>query len=506
MTLHDCDCVDEPPKPSLPNPCPPPCPSGDLISLENPCPARVALPSPIRGQTAEVWLTALAKNLCTLNPQAIRGSNPCSVLTTVADPLGGSVVQPKSILEMLACAPFTKAGQGFVFDGATVKVVPISQNISTLPELVDGPGFIQEDGFLVGLSDGRWEWKAGCLPPCPAKGGLVLQSTTSNGLQWGPLQPIGIQCLDLKAKLNSCINDKVGKPTKILGFGEDNCVTTPFKFDFCDALKTGLKDCIVPKVGDPTTVLGFDADGNPWEYKIPKVEVDCVALKAASPKQLPGIRPEQVMGVAADFCGRFVRDCDVDFRAKVAAGVVVTETKLVSAWGTDPMYVKFLQEYNTGDCAGTFGLNAKGDQQYTIKADGRYSIEASSWIRVKFAANGPGVIHADCIWSIIGSVMMAKAGGLDEYRIGQASDSIDYCYDPGNVYTVNNCTRGLTVAGLDFFFTRTMVHDLKAGDFVSVPRFRCVSVHNATDLTATLQTRTDGESCLSVTKMANHSF
>jgi hypothetical protein len=325
-------------------------------------------------------------------------------------------------------------------------------------------------------------------------------------MQWGPLQPIGIQCADLKSKLASCLEPKAGKPDTFIGFGSDVCLDTPFKYGWCEALRLGLKDCLTSKLGQPTEVVGFDESGNPFKWKA-GAGVDCASLKAASPLLTIDKRPTEIYGVGADgVCNRFIRECDCNFRATSSGSDVSTGTALIGAWAGSPLYSKMTQKYNDGDCAGTYAIGANGYQQYTIKSAGRYAIEASSWVNVRFTGSGSGGIHADAIWAVIGAIVVQSGGPAQEFRIGESSDSIDYVYDPGNAYTVNNCTRGLVSVGLDFFFSRTLLLDLVAGATISVPRFKVNPVHNASDMTAIVTTKTDGESSLAITKLAKSSF
>jgi hypothetical protein len=485
----------------------PPAPAVDDILIENTCPDRVSLPGSAKPKSIAAWLKALADQFCTLNPLGIRGAPPCQVLTTVADPRGGSMLAPRPVLEMLNCAPFTEAGQTFIFDGKKVGLGQVANSIQTLSQLTDGPGAIVPGNFLVGLPNGQWGWKPGCLPPCPSAPGLTLQSTSGGGMQWGPLQPLGIQCKDLKAKLATCLTPKTGKPDCLIGFGEDNCEVNPYKYSFCDALTTGLKDCVKPKIGDPTRVLGFDVDGNPFSFEGKgAVVIDCAALKAAAPVALPTVKIKEVYGVGDDgACARFVKECDSVFRAIAKPDDIATGTKLISAWPAEPLYSKMSEVLHTGECKGTFGFSAAGFQQYTVASAGRYAIEAAILVNVKFAGSGPGIIHADAVWSLYSAIVIAS-GTIDEYRLGAISNSIDYCYDPGNAYTVNNCTRGLATSGLDFFFTRTIVMDLVAGATISVPRTRLATSYNAGDISATLLARTGGQATLAVTKLSKPTF
>ena len=260
------------------------------------------------------------------------------------------------------------------------------------------------------------------------------------------------------------------------------------------------------KNGNPIEVVGFDAEGNPFKFKAGG-GVDCPTLKAASPLLPIDKRPTEIYGVGSDgVCNRFVRECDCNFRATSSGSDVSTGTKLIGEWGGAPLYSRMTENYNQGDCAGTFAIGAGGFQQYTVKSAGRYAIEASSWVNVRFVGSGPGIIHPDAIWAVIGAITIQSGGPLAEYRLGESSDSIDYVYDPGNAYTVNNCTRGLTAIGMDFFFSRTLLLDLAAGAVISVPRFKVNPVHNASDMTAVITTKTDGESSLAVTKLAKPSF
>ena len=500
------ECVPEPNDRIVIVPCPTTPP--DEITIETSCPTRVNLPGNARPRSIAQWLKALADQFCTLNPLAIRSAAPCSIVTTVADPNGGSMLQPRSVLEALSCAPFTKAGQGFLFDGTAVKIAPIAPSVDRLVQLEDGPKVIVPGAFLQGKSGDTWQWKSGCLPPCPVSPGLTLQSTSNGGMQWGPQQPLGIQCQDLKDKLATCLKPKAGKPDTFIGFGSDNCIDTPFKYGWCEALRLGLKDCLSPKTGSPTAIVGFDAEGNPFKFQPSGGSiVDCATLKLASPLALPDKRATEIYGVGSDgVCNRFVRECDCNFRATSSGTDISTGTKLIGEWGGAPLYSKMTQDYNQGDCAGTFAIGAGGFQQYTVKSAGRYAIEASSWVNVRFVGSGPGIIHPDAIWAIVGAIVIANGGPAGEFRIGESSDTIDYVYDPGNAYTVNNCTKGLIQIGMDFFFSRTILLDLVAGATISVPRFKVNTVHNASDITAVITTRTDGESSLAVTKLAKPSF
>jgi hypothetical protein len=167
------------------------------------------------------------------------------------------------------------------------------------------------------------------------------------------------------------------------------------------------------------------------------------------------------------------------------------------------------EDFNLGGaCAGSFEKNAIGGNVsgYRIKTEGRYLIEASQWVNIRFNPSGPGRIYPDAIFAVLSSIALFTTGGNNEFRIGEVSETIDYITDPSGAYTVNNTNRGLSSSGLNFFFSRTMVLDLQPGDLVSVPRARVNNVHNASDLGVTVTLRQDGESALSITKLASPSF
>jgi hypothetical protein len=167
------------------------------------------------------------------------------------------------------------------------------------------------------------------------------------------------------------------------------------------------------------------------------------------------------------------------------------------------------EDFNIGGaCAGAFEKNnvAGGLSGYRIKSKGRYIIEGSQWVNVLFNASGPGRITPDAIFAVLSSIGLFTTSGNTEFRLGEISQSIDYVTDPSGAYTVNNTTKGLSSNGLNFFFSRTMTLDLEPGDLITVPRARVNNVYNASDLGATITLRQDGESTLTVTKLANHSF
>ncbi len=474
------------------------------------CPSRVNLPGAAKARTIEQWLKALADQFCTLNPIGIRGSKPCQILTTVPDPNGGSMVEPRSVLDTLNCIPFKNAGEGLLFDGKRVIVAPITSSVDRLIQLRDGPGTIVPGAFLVGTSPTTWAWKSGCLPPCPVSGGLVLQSTSGGGMQWGPLQPLGVSCKAIQKALIDCLPKQTQFPDRVIGLGGkdgDICNPVAASYSTCDVIRTGLKTCLTSKTGNPSEVVGFDTDGNVFKYTLGS-GLSCVSMKTTFP--LVSTRATEVYGVGSDgACSRFDRECDASFRATTRPAIdVVSKTQLISDWGTNSLYAVMAQDYNLGSCAGNFTIASTPGQNsfYTIATAGRYAIEGSSWVNVRFSPSGVGVIHGDAVWAVISAIVVTKPSGVNEYRLGESSDSIDYIYDPGAAYTVNNCTKGLTVVGMDFFFSRTIILDLPVGATISTPRARVNPVHNASDISATVTIKNDGETTLSITKLASPSF
>ena len=521
--------------PCPPNPCPPICPDRPIeleAVVEVACPDRVSLPGAAKARLVTDWLKALADQFCTLNPMAIKRAKSCQVLTTVPDPNGGSMVEPRDVLDMLNCAPFKNAGEGFLYDGTKVTIAPIAPSIDKLIQLKDGPKAIVPGAFLVGTSSTTWAWKAGCLPPCPVTSGLVLQSTANGGMQWGPVQPLGLSCKAVQKALCECLPKETTFPDRIVGLGAkdgDICNPIAASYSTCDVIRTGLKSCLTSKAGNPVEVVGFDSDGNPFKYKLTPtatptpvdptpvnptptpsgLTLSCPNMKTVFPSVIT--RATEVYGVASDGnCNRFVRECDQNFRATSRPAIdITTRTRLIADWGTNSLYASMAQDYNIGACAGTYTMaSVPGDVSfYTVSAAGRYMIEGSTWVNVKFAGSGPGIIHSDSVWAVISAIVItAPPIAAKEYRLGESSDSIDYVTDPGGAYTVNNCTKGLVSVGMDFFFSRTLVLDLPAGATISVPRSRVNPVHNALDMTAIVTIKTDGETSLAVTKLASPSF
>lgn len=474
------------------------------------CPSRVNLPGAAKARTIEQWLKALADQFCTLNPIGIRGAKPCQILTTVPDPNGGSMVEPRSVLDALNCIPFKNANEGILFDGSKVVIAPITSSVDKLIQLKDGPQAIVPGSFLVGTSPTTWAWKEGCLPPCPSTGGLVLQSTSAGGMQWGPLQPLGVTCKAIQKALIDCIPKQTQFPDRVIGLGGkdgDICNPVAASYSTCDVIRTGLKTCLTSKTGNPSEVVGFDTDGNVFKYTLGS-GLSCVNMKTTFPSVTS--RATEVYGVGSDgACSRFTRECDVNFRASTRAAIdSVSRTQLISDWRANSLYAVMAQDYNLGSCAGAFtpASTPGGTSFYTIKTEGRYAIEGSSWVNVRFSASGPGIIHSDAVWAVISAIVVTKPTGSNEYRLGESSDSIDYIYDPSAAYTVNNCTKGLTSVGMDFFFSRTIILDLPAGSIISVPRARVNPVHNASDISATVTIQTDGETTLAITKLSSPSF
>jgi hypothetical protein len=333
-------------------------------------------------------------------------------------------------------------------------------------------------------------------------------------MQWGPAQTPGIQCKELKMKIVTCLPKKTEFPDRLFGVCANNgdvCDLTAGSFSTCDIIRTGLKTCLTTKTGNPTSILGFDADGNPWRYE-QGTGLSCATLKTTAPIALPVDRPAEVFGVRSGTdaaCARFVRDCDVNFRASCGPSGIASANKLILGWAVEPIYAAMSEDINLGGvCAGVFEKNnVAGDLSgYRVKSKGRYSIEASQWVNILFNASGPGKITPDAIFAVLGSIAIFTTSGNTEFRIGEISQSIDYVTDPTGAYTVNNTTKGLSSNGLNFFFSRTMTLDLNPGDLISVPRVRVTNVYNASDLGVTITLRQDGESVLSVSKLANHSF
>ena len=519
--------------PCPPNPCPPICPTQPIDQtavVDSTCPDRVSLPGAAKARTVTQWLQALADQFCTLNPMGIKRAKSCQVLTTVPDPNGGSMIEPRDVLDMLNCAPFKNAGEGFLYDGTKVTIAPIVTSIDKLIQLKDGPKTIVPGAFLVGTSSATWAWKAGCLPPCPVTSGLVLQSTANGGMQWGPVQPLGLSCKAVQKALCECLPKELTFPDRIVGLGAKNgdiCDPIAASYSTCDVIRTGLKTCLTSKAGSPTEVVGFDSDGNAWKYKLTPssptptpvdpnptptptgLTLSCPNMKITFPSV--ATRATEVYGVGSDGnCSRFVRECDQNFRATARPAIdVVTRTRMISDWGTSSVYAAMAQDYNVGVCAGTYtqATNPGDVSFYTLSAAGRYVIEGSTWVNVKFTGSGPGIIHSDSVWAVISAIVITSPpSAAKEYRLGEVSNSIDYVTDPSGAYTVNNCTKGLVSVGMDFFFTRTLVLDLPAGATISVPRSRVNPVHNALDITAIVTMKTDGESSLAVTKLASPSF
>jgi hypothetical protein len=127
-------------------------------------------------------------------------------------------------------------------------------------------------------------------------------------------------------------------------------------------------------------------------------------------------------------------------------------------------------------------------------------------VNIIFNASGAGRIYPDASYAVLASIALFTTSGNTEFRLGEVSQTIDYVTDPSGAYTVNNTTKGLSSNGLNFFFSRTMTLDLEPGDLITVPRARVNNVYNASDLGVTVTLRQDGESTLTVTKLANHSF
>ena len=509
---NDCfkdDCCDDS-QVVIVQPCPALPPHDLEITVETACPSRVNLPGASKARSVSQWIKALADQFCTLNPIGIRGSKPCQVLTTVPDPNGGSMVESRSVLDMLNCVPFQNAGEGFIYDGNNVVIKPLSVAIDKLVQLTDGPRAIVPNSFLVGASATTWDWRSGCLPPCPTSGGLVLQSTANGGMQWGPLSPLGVSCPAIQKALITCLPRQSQFPDRIIGLGSkdgDICNPVAASYSTCDVIRTGLKTCLTSKVGSPTEVIGFDADGNPFKYTLGS-GLSCVNMKTTFPSV--ATRAAEVYGVGSDgTCNRFVRECDSDFRATARPAIDVSSgTRMIADWGVNSLYAVLSQDYSTGTCAGSYAVAATPGSNafYTIKAAGRYAIEGSVWINVRFSPSGVGQIHSDAVWAVIGAIMVTTPSGATEYRLGESSDSIDYITDPTGAYTVNNCTKGLTAVGMDFFFSRTLILNLPVGATVSAPRARVNPVHNASDISATVTIKTDGETSLAVTKLASPSF
>ena len=490
-----------------------PCPVQPIeqsVVVDVACPDRVALPGAAKARTVTQWLKALADQFCTLNPIGLRGSKPCQVLTTVADPNGGSMVESKSVLDVLACAPFKNANESFIFDGSKVTIGKIPTPLDKLTQLEDGPKAIVPGSFLVGISPGKWDWKPGCLPPCPVAPGLTLQSTSNGGMQWGPIAPLGVSCKAIQKALIDCLPKQTQFPDRIIGLGSkdgDICNPVAASYSTCDVIKAGLKTCLTSKAGTPTEVVGFDDAGNPFKFTLGS-GLSCANMKATFPSV--ATRATEVYGVGSDgACNRFTRECDASFRATARPALDVSSgSKLISDWAAAPLYAVLTQDYNLGTCAGAFTVAATpgSNSFYTITTAGRYLIEGSSWTNVRFSPSSPGQIHSDAVWAVISAIVISKPSGANEYRLGETSDSIDYVTDPSGAYTVNNCTKGLTVVGMDFFFSRTLVLDLPVGATISVPRSRVNPVHNSSDITAILTIKTDGETSLAVTKLASPSF